>query len=437
MQQNNLTETFYETLKGVKIFYHIPLEIIKQLAQKIVVRNYLANEPVFKKGDEGDCIYIILDGKVKLHEQEMIIAEMTSTDFFGEFSLLDNEPRSLSVTCTTATKLASLNRSDFYLVLKEHPESIKNIIEALIRRIREQNNKIFTYLKNLEKELEEEVSKKTADLRANNDELSFTIEKLKQTQQQLIIQEILASMGQLTAGIAHTLKNPLNFVNNFSQVSLDLISEVNKSNDETEKKELLNDLRINIEKINAHGKRANSIVENMLQHSTRRSGEKHLVNINELAEEIILIAFHNYRTNNPGFACEIKKLYAAELPQIAVSTKEISRVLLNMLNNAFYAAEEKKKEALKANNLVHESLIIVKTSFDNNHIIISVKDNGNGVADEIKERIFEPFFTTKPIEQGNGLGLSMSNEIVKMYGGEIKLQNSNKNGAEFTVSLPV
>ena len=437
MQQNTQIEKFFEILKSVKIFYHIPLEIIKQLAQKMVVISYAANEPVFKKGDQGDCIYIVLDGKVKLHEQEMIIAEMTSTDFFGEFSLLDNEPRSLSVTCTIPTKLASLNRSDFYLVLKEHPESIKNIIEALIRRIREQNNKIFTYLKNREKELEEEVSKKTADLRANNNELSLTLEKLKQTQQQLIIQEILASMGQLTAGIAHTLKNPLNFVNNFSQVSLDLISEVNKSNNEAEKKELLGDLRINIEKINAHGKRANSIVENMLQHSTRRSGEKHLVNINELAEEVISIAFHNYRSNNSGFTCEIKKIYAQDIPEIAVSTKEISRVLLNMLNNAFYTVEEKKKEALKANNHVHESLVVVKTYFENNHIIISVTDNGKGISDEIKERIFEPFFTTKPIEQGNGLGLSMSNEIVKMYGGEIKLKNSNKNGSEFIVSLPL
>ncbi|HKR03134.1 MAG TPA: ATP-binding protein [Bacteroidia bacterium] len=427
---------FLNILKKVKIFSHIPSEIVERLAQKMDVINYKAEEPVFRKGDQGDCIYIIVEGKVKLHEQEMVIAEMSATDFFGEFSLLDNEPRSLSVTCTMPSKLASLNRSDFYLVLKEHPESIKNIIEALIKRIREQNNKIFTYLKNREKELEEEVSKKTADLRANNAELSLTLEKLKQTQQQLVMKEMLASMGQLTAGIAHTLKNPLNFVNNFSQVSLDLISEVTKTSDETEKNELLNDLKINIEKINAHGKRANGIVENMLQHSTRRAGEKHQVNLNELTEEIVSIAFHNYRSNNLRFACDIKKVFAPGMPEVFVSTKEISRVLLNILNNAFYAIEEKRKEELKNRNYVYSPIVIITTYCEDDYVVISVKDNGQGIPGDIKERIFEPFFTTKPTELGNGLGLSMSNEIVKMYGGEIKLSNTYDEGAEFLIFLP-
>jgi len=427
---------FLNILKQVKIFYHIPPEIIERLAQKMSVANYTADEPVFKKGDQGDCIYIIIEGKVKLHEQEMIIAEMTATDFFGEFSLLDNEPRSLSVTCTVPSKLASLNRSDFYLVLKEHPESIKNIIEALIKRIREQNNKIFTYLKNREKELEEEVSKKTADLRANNEELSLTLEKLKQTQQQLVMKEILASMGQLTAGIAHTLKNPLNFVNNFSQVSLDIISEVTKTKEEAESKELLNDLKINIEKINSHGKRANSIVENMLQHSTRRSGEKHQINLNELTEEIVTIAYHNYRSNNVRFSCDIKKVFEENVPEVLASPKEISRVLLNVLNNAFYAVEEKRKEELQKKNYDYAPMVTVTTHSKNSHVVISVKDNGHGIPDEIKERVFEPFFTTKPIEQGNGLGLSMSNEIVKMYGGEIKITDAGNDGAEFSIFLP-
>ncbi|MEO5570814.1 MAG: cyclic nucleotide-binding domain-containing protein [Bacteroidia bacterium] len=436
MVSNTTNEKFLNVLKNVKIFYHIPVAIIEQLAQKMVVKQYAPDEPVFRKGDQGDCIYIITEGKVKLHEQEMIIAEMGVPDFFGEFSLLDNEPRSLSVTCTLPSKLAALHRNDFYLVLKEHPESIKNIIEALIKRIREQNNKIFTYLKNREKELEEEVSKKTADLRANNAELSLTLERLKLTQQQLVMKEMLASMGQLTAGIAHTLKNPLNFVNNFSQVSLDLISEVIKIKDETEKKDLLKDLKVNIEKINAHGKRANSIVENMLQHSTHRSGEKQQVNLNELTEEISHIAFHNYRSNNTGFTCEIKKNLKPGIPEVLVFTKEISRVLLNLLNNSFYSVEEKRKISVKNKDYDYNPLIVLSTYSKDGKVVISVKDNGMGIRDDIKERIFEPFFTTKPPEQGNGLGLSMSNEIIKMYEGEILLNNSTKAETEFLIYVP-
>ena len=435
MTKASENKKLYDILRKVKIFQHVPQNVIEGMAGKMSITDFKKNEAVFKKGDIGDCIYVIISGNVKLHEQEMTIAEMTAGDFFGEFSLLDNEPRSLSVTCTEPSMLAALYQKDFYMVLKEHPESIKDIIEALIKRIREQNNKIFAYLKNREKELEAEVNKKTYDLQTNNAELSFMVEKLKQTQQQLVMKETLASLGQLTAGIAHTLKNPLNFVNNFSLISSDLITEASRTNNENERNELLQNLKINIEKIHQHGIRANTIVENMLQHSASGTSEKQLVNLNELTDEIASIALHTYKSNNHGFECEILKEYAADIPSVNASTKEISRVILNLLNNAFYAVDKKKK--MNSIDSSYTPTVKVTTYLENNTAIISIADNGAGIPLEIREKIFEPFFTTKPSGQANGLGLSMSNEIVKMYGGEVKLNNESRTGAEFQIFIPI
>jgi two-component system NtrC family sensor kinase len=431
MQPKSQKTDLTAVLKNVRIFYHIPSEVIDILAGKMVITDFKADQPVFIKGEIGDYIYVIVTGNVKLHEQDMVIAEMGKGDFFGEFSLLDNEPRSLSVTCTVPSTLAGLHRNDFYLVLKEHPDTIRDIIEALIKRIKDQNNKIFSYLKNAKLELEAEVDKKTKELQENNKELSETLDKLKRTQQQLVMKEMLASLGQLTAGIAHTLKNPLNFINNFSLISFDLMNEIMKSDDEAEKKELLLTLKTNIEKVYNHGKRANSIVENMLQHSTTGAGEKQLLSLNELAEEIVTIANQHYKANNPGFTCEIKKDYAIDLPPVNVSPKEISRVLLNLLNNAFDAVDEKSNQP--ASNGSYAPLVEVTTCVKNNLVMLAVRDNGNGIPGEIREKIFEPFFTTKPSGHSNGLGLSMSNEIVKLYGGEVRVESEQGKGAQFSI----
>lgn len=422
-------------LRKVKIFNHIPQDVIIHLSKKMHIKPYANGEEVFKKGDIGDYIYVIVSGSVKLHDQDMTIAEMGENDFFGEFSLLDNEPRSLSVTCTSSSKLAALHRDDFYQVLHDRPESTKNIIEALIKRIREQNNKIFLFLKSREKELAEEVAKKTSDLREKNNELQNTLEKLKVTQQQLVMKEMLASMGQITAGIAHTIKNPLNFVQNFSELCDHIILEINLQKDDHERIELLKDLKLNIEKVNSHARRANGILENMLQHSVIGTAEKHPVDLNELAEVVASIAYKSYQSVTPGFVCEIQKEFDSAIPRVMVSTKEISRVFLNLLNNAFYAVEEKKKEnaGIKGFNPV----IKLKTLKSNAHVIVSVNDNGTGIAKDLKEKIFEPFFTTKPPAHGNGLGLSMTNEIIKTYGGEIRLKSNPGNGAEFSIYLPV
>ena len=427
-------EILIEVLRKVKLFSHISPPVIEPLANKMSLINYTANQPVFNKGDVGDSLYFIVSGNVKLHEEDMTIAEMKAGDFFGEFSLLDNEPRSLSVTCTVDSVLAALHRNDFYQVINDHPESTKNIIEALIKRIRDQNNKVFGYLKGREKELADEVERKTLDLQKKNNELVDTLEKLKITQQQLVMKEMLASLGQLTAGIAHTIKNPLNFVHNFAVISTDLIGEILVAKSDDERKTLLSDLKQNLEKINSHGMRANSIVENMLQHSVIGSGEKYLVNINELAESVAHIAYKTFQSGMSGFSCDIQKELGTGIPDILISAKEISRVLLNILNNAFYSTNEKFKHELSKS--AYLPVINIRTRFDGKCIIISIKDNGLGIPKELQERIFEPFFTTKISVQSNGLGLSMSNEIIKMYKGEIKLTGSTENNTEFVITLP-
>ncbi len=263
-------------------------------------------------------------------------------------------------------------------------------------------------------------------------EIENALVNLKATQKQLIQQEKLASLGQLTAGIAHEIKNPLNFVNNFSSLSVELAEEIKESKSEEERNELLSDLVINLEKINHHGKRADSIVRSMLEHSRSGSEEKHQTNINRLGEEYLNLAFHGMRSTLRDFNCKLETSFAADLPLISVIPQDISRVLLNLFNNAFYALYEKQKQQSD-----FQPVLSVATELKNNLIVIHIKDNGSGIPDGIKEKIFEPFFTTKPTGKGTGLGLSLSYDIVKAHGGNIILESKEGIGTEFIISLSV
>lgn len=256
---------------------------------------------------------------------------------------------------------------------------------------------------------------------------------LKQTQVQLVQQEKLASLGALTAGIAHEIKNPLNFVNNFSELSIDLIDDFEKSDSEDEKKDLLEDLKMNLKKINEHGKRADSIVKNMLQHSRDRSGEKVMTDINNLCSEFLNLAYHGMRANVPDFNSRITKKLDKDIPQISIVPQDISRVLLNLFNNAFYATHERKK----IQSTGYDPEVSVETSLANNHLLIKVIDNGSGIPDHIKQKIFEPFYTTKPTGEGTGLGLSISIEIIKSHGGELNVVSEPGKFTQFTITLPI
>jgi signal transduction histidine kinase len=267
--------------------------------------------------------------------------------------------------------------------------------------------------------------------------------ELKATQSQLIQSEKMASLGELTAGIAHEIQNPLNFVNNFSEVSTELIdemyTEIEQGNFE-DARQIAEDLKQNLEKINHHGKRAGDIVKGMLQHSRSSSTTKEPTDINKLADEYLRLAYHGLRAKDNTFSATMKTDYDETIGNINIIPQDIGRVILNLITNAFYVVNEKKKqqpEDLPADQAGYEPTVSVSTKKTDATVLISVKDNGNGIPPKVVDKIFQPFFTTKPTGQGTGLGLSLSYDIVKAYGGEIKVETEENDGAEFIIQLPV
>ncbi|HAH25978.1 MAG TPA: hypothetical protein DCL77_19830 [Prolixibacteraceae bacterium] len=260
--------------------------------------------------------------------------------------------------------------------------------------------------------------------------------ELKATQAQLIQSEKMASLGELTAGIAHEIQNPLNFVNNFSEVSNDLIEEMNEELDKgeiEEAKAIASDIKQNLEKILHHGKRADGIVKGMLQHSRTSSGVKEPTDINKLADEYFRLAYHGLRAKDKSFNATMKTDFDQSIGSINVIPQDIGRVILNLITNAFYAVTEKKKQQLNG----YEPTVSVSTKKIGDMVLISVKDNGNGIPQKVMDKIFQPFFTTKPTGEGTGLGLSMSYDIVKAHGGELKVETKEGVGAEFVIDIPI
>ena len=261
--------------------------------------------------------------------------------------------------------------------------------------------------------------------------------ELRSTQSQLIQSEKMASLGELTAGIAHEIQNPLNFVNNFSEVSKELLDEMK---DELEKgnlddaKEIMKDIIQNLEKINHHGKRADGIVKGMLQHSRSSTGQKEFTDINALADEYLRLAYHGLRAKDKSFNANMKTEFDQTVEKINVVPQDIGRVILNLITNAFYVVNEKKKLNIEG----YEPTVIVSTKKVNHSIEIKVSDNGNGIPQKVLDKIFQPFFTTKPTGEGTGLGLSLSYDIItKGHGGELKVETKEGEGSKFIIVLPV
>lgn len=264
--------------------------------------------------------------------------------------------------------------------------------------------------------------------------------ELKATQAQLVQSEKMASLGELTAGIAHEIQNPLNFVNNFSEVSNELIKELqeeqqkaNDKRDESLESSLLNDIAQNLEKINHHGKRADAIVKGMLQHSQSSNGIKTATNVNALADEYFRLSYHGLRAKDKSFNAAMKTDFDTSIETIDIVAQDIGRVILNLLTNAFYAVSEKKKQHPTG----YEPTVSIQTKKRENQIELNISDNGNGIPQQIIDKIFQPFFTTKPTGQGTGLGLSLSYDIItKGHGGELKVATT-PDGSTFTILLPV
>ncbi len=260
---------------------------------------------------------------------------------------------------------------------------------------------------------------------------------LKSTQSQLIQSEKMASLGELTAGIAHEIQNPLNFVNNFAELNRELIAELKEEaekGDLEEVKAIADDIAGNEEKIKYHGQRASSIVKGMLEHSRTSTGKKEPTDINALADEYLRLSYHGFRAKDKSFNADFKAELDPNLPKINVIPQDIGRVLLNLINNSFYAASEKAKKGIPG----YKPQVVVKTKKKDSFIEIWVKDNGDGIPDEIVNKIFQPFFTTKPAGQGTGLGLSLSYDIItKGHDGTLEVDTVAGLGTEFIIKLPV
>jgi two-component system, NtrC family, sensor kinase len=248
--------------------------------------------------------------------------------------------------------------------------------------------------------------------------------------------EKMASLGQLTAGIAHEIQNPLNFVNNFSEVSNELIDEMKtelEAGNIESAAELANDIKQNLEKITHHGKRADGIVKGMLQHSRAGSSQKEPTDINALCDEFLRLAYHGFRAKDKSFNTRFESSFDQSIPKINVMSQDIGRVVLNLINNAFYAVNQKSKSISSG----YTPIVKVSTKVLGETVEIHVADNGPGMPDSVKDKIFQPFFTTKPTGQGTGLGLSLAYDIVtKAHGGKIEVNTTEGEGTEFVVILP-
>jgi signal transduction histidine kinase len=260
--------------------------------------------------------------------------------------------------------------------------------------------------------------------------------ELKATQAQLIQSEKMASLGELTAGIAHEIQNPLNFVNNFAEVNTELLDEFKEETEKgnlAEVKSIADDLKDNNQKIAFHGKRADSIVKGMLQHSRASTGKKEPTDINALTDEFLRLSYHGLRAKDKSFNAAMETNFDYNIDKVQVIPQDLGRVLLNLFNNAFYSVNEKKKNL----NGLFEPKVFVSTEMINDKIQIVVKDNGNGIPQKILDKIYQPFFTTKPTGEGTGLGLSMSYDIItKAHGGELKVETKEGEFALFKIILP-
>ena len=298
----------------------------------------------------------------------------------------------------------------------------------------------------------EDLQKKSAAIEESNKTLTQTLTDLKAAQALLIQSEKMASLGELTAGIAHEIQNPLNFVNNFSEVSTELVDEMNSEIARGNKQlatgnveqatinlqyatEIANDLKQNLEKINHHGKRAGDIVKGMLQHSRSSSGVKEPTDINALCDEYLRLSYHGLRAKDKSFNAMMITEYDETISNINIIPQDMGRVILNLINNAFYAATLPLQGGRVNPDYKHVPTVWVSSKKSGDKVLISVKDNGPGIPQKIVDKIFQPFFTTKPTGQGTGLGLSLSYDIVKAHGGEIKVETKHIEGLPADLSV--
>ncbi|MDO7845276.1 ATP-binding protein [Hymenobacter sp. M29] len=307
------------------------------------------------------------------------------------------------------------------------------------RLLREEEEKAKRLIEAQNAQLEHLVAERTAALTNQAEELRAALTELRTTQAQLIQSEKMASLGELTAGIAHEIQNPLNFVNNFAEVSAELVTELEEEREKPARDleleaDLLADLKQNLQKIHQHGGRAASIVRGMLEHSRASSGERVPTDLNQLADEYLRLAYHGLRAKDKTFNATLKPDFDPALPPVEVIAQDLGRVLLNLLTNAFYAVKQRQQRAEPG----YAPTVSVSTRRVGEEVEIRVKDNGTGMPESVQAKIFQPFFTTKPTGEGTGLGLSLSYDIITQgHGGTLAVESREGEGTEFVICLPL
>jgi signal transduction histidine kinase len=320
------------------------------------------------------------------------------------------------------------------ILRKEKKEAHLETLKSL-----EENRKLITEQNII---LERKVEERTHELKQANKDLITAIQNLKETQNQLVQREKMASLGELTAGIAHEIQNPLNFVNNFADVSTELVDEINEAIENGEQDQIAavaGDLKQNLDKISYHGKRASSIVKGMLQHSRTSSGQKELIDVNALADEYLRLSYHGLKAKDKTFNATMQTDLDPDLQKIMAMPQDLGRVFLNLFTNAFHSVTEKKRQ-IESTNLpggeVYQPTIFLSSKNYDHKVELHIRDNGMGIPNKVMDKIFQPFFTTKPTGVGTGLGLSLSYDIVKAHGGELDVKTEEGEFAEFIIMLP-
>ena len=416
IQQNNLTtlagaylnlSRLYQTLQKTdsSLFYAMKaLEVVKKLRQSGNIRNaYLLLSDIYSDHKNKDStlfylkLYTALNDSLSNVERKNLLAYQ-NLGFEEQMRVKNLEEEKIQTKIRTRANAMLAGLAVFLII---------GLILYRNNRQKQKANKV----------------------------LETTLTNLKFTQSQLIQSEKMASLGELTAGIAHEIQNPLNFVNNFSEVNTELIDEMQqelKTGNNNEAIAISNNIKENQEKINHHGKRADAIVKGMLQHSRSSNGVKEPTDINALADKYLRLSYHGLRAKDKSFNATMKTDFDESIGNINIIPQDIGRVILNLITNAFYAVTEKKKQQPDG----YEPIVSVSTKKMNDKVEIIVGDNGNGIPQEALDKIFQPFFTTKPTGQGTGLGLSLSYDIVKAHGGELKVETNEGEGSEFRIQLP-
>ncbi len=419
-----LATAFYLGFSGLNLvyFYLTKNYSVYRNAQLVGILLFPFLAHLFNGGFEQSSAVVLASilsplGALMFHDRQ------TSKVFFGSFIfiLLFSLFIDLWVDIPSTDLSKEVRLSFFFLNLS----LISLISFSLLYKFVKDNDEIKSLLKQKNKELE--IEKKKAE---------EALEELKYAQNQLVHSEKMASLGELTAGIAHEIQNPLNFVKNFSEVGVefldDLKEELNQKNYE-EVNLIINDLQTNLEKIHHHGNRADSIVKAMLQHSSTSKGEKTDIDLNSLADEFVRLAYHGLRAKDKSFYADLNTEFVEDLPRIKGVPQDLGRVVLNIVTNAFYAVSERKQEEGEG----FTPQVTLKTSHEKGRVKLLIRDNAFGVPDHVKDKIFQPFFTTKPTGKGTGLGLSLAFDIVKAHGGEIQLETKKGEGTTFSIYLPI